>query len=52
MATARARRHGPTILVVEDDDGHALLTERALRKQGYEVVRAATGRGCLTALDG
>jgi signal transduction histidine kinase len=41
---------GAAILVVEDDDGHALLTERALRKQGYEVEREATGRGCLERL--
>jgi signal transduction histidine kinase len=39
-----------TILVVEDDDGHALLTERSLRKQGFEVVRESTGRGCLATL--
>lgn len=43
---------GPTILVVEDDDGHALLTERALRRQGFDVRRAATSRECLSALDG
>ena len=41
---------GPAILVVEDDDGHALLTERALRKHGFVVVREATGGGCLERL--
>jgi signal transduction histidine kinase len=40
----------PTILVVEDDDGQARLTERALRHQGFEVRREATGRGCLDGL--
>jgi signal transduction histidine kinase len=40
----------PTILVVEDDDGQARLTERALRPQGFEVRREATGRGCLDTL--
>jgi signal transduction histidine kinase len=41
---------GPTILVVEDDDGHARLTERALRREGFEVRREATSHGCLSAL--
>ena len=49
---AASTADGPTILVVEDDDGHALLTERALRRQGFEVRRAATSHACLTALDG
>jgi len=40
----------PTILVVEDDDGQARLTERALRRQGFEVLREATGGGCLAAV--
>jgi signal transduction histidine kinase len=40
----------PTILVVEDDDGQARLTERALRHQGFEIRHEATGRGCLDAL--
>jgi signal transduction histidine kinase len=39
-----------SILVVEDDDGHALLTERALRKNGFAVEREATGEGCLRSL--
>jgi signal transduction histidine kinase len=43
---------GESILVVEDDDGHALLTERALRKNGFEVEREATGEGCLRSLFG
>jgi signal transduction histidine kinase len=42
----------PTILVVEDDDGHARLTERALRGLGAVVERAATGQACLTRLAG
>ena len=37
-------------LVVEDDDGHARLTERALRQQGFAVRREATGQGCLDTL--
>ncbi|MEO8601141.1 MAG: ATP-binding protein [bacterium] len=40
----------PAILVVEDDDGHALLTDRVLRREGFVVQRAATGRACLAAL--
>jgi signal transduction histidine kinase len=40
----------PTILVVEDDDGQARLTERALRRQGFDTRREGTGRGCLDAL--
>jgi len=39
-----------TILVVEDDDGHARLTERALRQQGFSVARVATSAACLDAL--
>jgi signal transduction histidine kinase len=41
-----------SILVVEDDDGHALLTERSLRKNGFDVEREATGEGCLRNLFG
>ncbi|MGH7786499.1 MAG: ATP-binding protein [Candidatus Binatia bacterium] len=41
---------GADILVVEDDDGQARLTERALRRQGFEVCREATGQGCLDRL--
>src|SRR5215813_1397305 len=40
----------PTILVVEDDDGHARLATRALRRHGFEVEREATSRACLEAL--
>src|SRR5215468_2951722 len=40
----------PTILVVEDDDGHARLATRALRRHGFAVQREATSRGCLEAL--
>ncbi len=42
--------NAPRILVVEDDDGQARLTERALRRQGCEVGRAATGAECLDIL--
>lgn len=38
------------ILVVEDDDGQALLTTRALKKLGFNVSREATGQGCLDSL--
>ncbi len=41
---------GLAVLIVEDDDGHALLTQRALRKHGYQVERVATGQQCLAAL--
>jgi signal transduction histidine kinase len=51
MAAPVDTAQGPTILVVEDDDGHARLTERALRQEGFAVRREATGRGCLAALE-
>ncbi len=51
MAATVDTANGPTILVVEDDDGHARLTERALRQQGFQVRHEATGRGCLGALE-
>jgi signal transduction histidine kinase len=44
-------RVSSTILVVEDDDGHALLTERILRREGFVVERVATGRDCLLTLE-
>ncbi len=44
-------RAATTILVVEDDDGHALLTDRVLRRDGFAVVRVATGRDCLLTLE-
>jgi len=47
VTTAASRA---AILIVEDDDGHARLTERALRRDGFAVQRAATGRDCLAAL--
>jgi PAS domain S-box-containing protein len=34
--------NGETILLVEDDDGLRVLTERVLRRSGYLVVSAAT----------
>jgi signal transduction histidine kinase len=40
----------PTILLVEDDDAHARLTERALRKHAGCIERTATGRECLARL--
>ncbi len=49
MSTASA--NGPSVLIVEDDDGHALLTQRALQRQGYAVRREATGGGCLSVLN-
>jgi len=50
--TAEPSLPSECILVVEDDDGHALLTERALCKNGFEVERVATGGGCLSSLLG
>lgn len=41
---------GPLILVVEDDEGQARLTERVLRKHGFRVQRVGTGAGALAAL--
>lgn len=52
MAAVPNTADGSTILVVEDDDGHARLTERALHRQGFEVRRTATSHGCLLALQG
>jgi signal transduction histidine kinase len=41
---------GPLILVVEDDEGQARLTERMLRKHGFRTHRVGTGADCLAAL--
>jgi DNA-binding response OmpR family regulator len=38
---------GPRVLVIEDDDVIAEAVVHALSTQGYDVVRAATGRGGL-----
>jgi len=40
----------PRIILAEDDDGHAVLTQRKLSKLGFAVRRAATGAACLEAL--
>jgi len=40
----------PVVVVAEDDDGHALLTQRRLTKLGYATRRAATGAACIDAL--
>jgi len=45
------RSEQPPVLLTEDDDGHARLTERALARQGFTVRREATGSGCLRAID-
>jgi signal transduction histidine kinase len=47
--TARRAPTGP-ILIVEDDDGHARLIERALAAQGFAASREATGAGCRAAV--
>lgn len=39
------------ILLVEDDDGQARLTARALERSGYSVVRAGTAREAFDCLD-
>jgi signal transduction histidine kinase len=41
---------GPLILVVEDDEGQARLTERMLRKHSFRTHRVGTGADCLAAL--
>jgi DNA-binding response OmpR family regulator len=38
------------ILVAEDDPDLLLLTTKVLRKAGYEVLEASTGRGCVEAV--
>lgn len=40
----------PLVVLAEDDDGHALLTQRRLTKLGYTIRRAETGAACLDAL--
>ena len=52
MSTFSAPAEHPTVLLTEDDDGHARLTERALAKYGFAVHRETTGAGCLRAIDG
>ncbi len=44
-------RDCPPVLLTEDDDGHARLTERALVKHGFQISREATGAGCLAAIE-
>jgi CheY-like chemotaxis protein len=39
------------ILVVEDDEGVALLLEEELTEEGYEVTRVANGKEALEACD-
>ncbi len=41
---------GPLILIVEDDEGQARLTERVLRKHGFRAERVGTGADALAAL--
>jgi len=41
---------GPLILVVEDDEGQARLTERVLRKHGFRSQHVGTGAAALAAL--
>ena len=41
---------GPLILVVEDDEGQARLTERVLRKHGFRSQHVDTGAAALAAL--
>jgi len=36
------------ILIVDDDPDVLFATARALRKEGYEVIEASTGRECLS----
>jgi DNA-binding response OmpR family regulator len=38
------------ILVAEDDPDLLLLTTQVLRKAGYDVLEASTGKGCLEAV--
>ena len=38
MTASTPRAGAPTILIVEDDDGQARLTQRALLEQGLEVI--------------
>jgi DNA-binding response OmpR family regulator len=52
MATSGAApAPGHRILLVEDDDGIAAPLRAALQGAGYDVVRVATGRDALGALD-
>jgi two-component system cell cycle sensor histidine kinase/response regulator CckA len=41
-----------SILVVEDDEGVALLERRALERRGYQVTSVATGTAALAAIQG
>lgn len=50
MTTATGGTPALQVLVVEDDDGQAVLTLRSLEKQGFQVVREGTGGGCLNRL--
>ena len=41
----------PCIVLVEDDDGQALLTARMLQKEGFHVRRESSARGLLSTLN-
>ncbi|MFP5489797.1 MAG: response regulator transcription factor, partial [Acidimicrobiia bacterium] len=41
---------GATLLVVDDEDALRRLFSAGFRKSGYEVIEAATGSACLTAV--
>jgi two-component system sensor histidine kinase/response regulator len=45
-----ATAEGPLILVVEDDETQARVTERVLRKHGFRTQRVGTGGEALAAL--
>ncbi len=48
LATAPARGHGETILVVEDDEAVRVTVVDTLIELGYRVLRAADGQSALT----
>lgn len=51
MSNISGNPEHPPVLLVEDDDGHARLTERSLAKNGFTTRREATGAGCLRAVE-
>ena len=47
VETAVPKRHGTTILLVEDDEIMRSLTRQLLREQGYTVIEANNGKAAL-----
>ena len=50
LSTTHRQNHQLTLLVVDDDDLLRLVASEALRKEGYQVLEAASGSQALQML--